>query len=95
MEDGPTDYYFSLDLATGELHKFASQAELISAKGKFKPLQRPEELYYAEVNRERSALFWPLVCMAPVGLAVSLFFVSLRGRNRATPGATETSSMLR
>ena len=89
MEDGPTDYYFVLDLATGTLQKFATQAELSSTKVTFKPLQRPEELYNAEINSEYSGLFWPLVCLAPVGLATSLFSVSLRRRNRATAVAAE------
>jgi hypothetical protein len=86
MEDGPTDYYFVLDLATGALNKFATQAELSSTMATAKPLRRPEELYNAEVNSERSGLFWPLVCLAPIGLAASLFSVSLFRRNRATPG---------
>ncbi len=86
MEDGPTEYYFVLDLATGTLNKFATQAELSSTMGTAKPLRRPEELYNAEINRERSGLFWPLVCFSPVGLAASLFSVSRFRRNRTTPG---------
>jgi hypothetical protein len=93
MEDGPTDYYFLLDTATGTLHEFATQAELSSTIAAFRPLRRPEDLYNAEIDREHSGLFWPLVCLAPVGLATSLFSVGLRRRNSATLRASETSSM--
>jgi hypothetical protein len=95
MEDGPTDYFFTLDLATGTLHKFATKAELSSTTTRLKPLLRPEELYNAEINEEHSGFFWPLVCLAPIGLATSLFLLSLRRRNTATPRVLDTSSLTR
>lgn len=93
MEDGPTDYFFLLDLATGGLHKFATQAELRSATPALKPLRRPEELYNAEINKEHSGFFWPLVCSTPVGLAVGLLLANLRRRNTATIPVADTSSL--
>jgi hypothetical protein len=84
MEDGPTDYFFLLDLATGALHKFNTEEELSSAATALKPLGRPEEQYNAEINKEQSSFFWPLICLAPTGLVIGLFSVNLRRRNTAT-----------
>jgi hypothetical protein len=92
MEDGPIDYFFALDIETGALHKFATQSELNSATT-LKALRRPEELYNAEIDKEHSGFFWPLVCLAPIGLMVGLLSISLRGRNIATTSVADTNSL--
>jgi hypothetical protein len=92
MEDGPTDYFFFLNLATGALQKFKTQAELSLAAPGFKPLDRPEELYNVAINKEHNSLFWLVICLAPLGLAVSLFLVNPRRRGGATNAIADNRS---
>jgi hypothetical protein len=66
MLDGPTDYFFSLDLASGEIRKFGNEEELRSKSGTFGHLERPEDLFNAEFAREHGWYFWPLVCLIPL-----------------------------
>jgi hypothetical protein len=93
MEDGPIDYFFCLNLETGALLKFATQADLSSATNSLNPLRRPEDLYNAEINKEQSGFFWPLVCVVPVGLAVGLFSASLRRRKASAFSVADESSL--
>lgn len=73
MLDGPTDYFFCLDLSSGALRKFRTESKLRSATTSFARLRRPEEAYNAELADEHSSFIWPLVCSAPLGLGLVLW----------------------
>ena len=89
MLDGPTDYYFALNLSSGALEKFKTEADLRAATATFGPMIRPEEFYNAALEGEHSDFFWPLICLAPIGLAAGVWGM-IRRRNRDGP----TSSVL-
>jgi hypothetical protein len=82
MFDGPTDYYFDLDLSSGAIEKFNSETELRASTTTFGPMLRPEELYNTTLEREHSDYFWPLICLAPIGLVVGGIWGMNRRRNR-------------
>jgi hypothetical protein len=81
MFDDPTDYFFCLDLPSGAIQKFRTESELRSATTSFARLRGPEEAYNAELADEHSRFFWPLICSAPVGLAVGLWSMMRRRYN--------------
>jgi hypothetical protein len=74
MLDGPPDFFFSLDLSSGELRKFSNEAELRSNFSVFGQLQRPEEVYQDALKRQRSDYFWPAVMSAPLALLTSILY---------------------
>lgn len=91
MLDGPPDFFFSLDLSSGEIKEFSSEAELRSRFAVFGPLQRPEEVYRDALENQRSDFFWPIVAGAPFALfAGVLYFIH---RVRRTKPTLESSNV--
>jgi len=80
MRDGPPDFFFSLDLSSGEVQKFSSEAELRSRFAAFGQLLRPEEVYRDALERQRSGFFWPTVASAPFALLLGVLHFFRRAR---------------
>jgi hypothetical protein len=91
MFDGPTDYFFCLDLSSGALQKFRTESELRSATTTFAHLRRPEEVYNAELANEHSSVFWPLICFAPVALSTGIWSVIRRSAELELKGDVSKS----
>jgi len=60
------DFYFSMNLSTGEIRRFANEAGLRAHSPAFGPLAGPEYVFEAAQARQESPYFWPVAGGVPI-----------------------------
>jgi hypothetical protein len=84
----PIDSFFALDLRSGELRKFRSEAEMRSFASYNGPLDDTDKAFFAAEDKQRSGLFWPIIAGAPLLAFASLCFKVVRKRARNSTNTT-------
>ncbi len=88
--DGSVNFFFALELSTGQIRKFADEAALRRYAPEAGPMRDPDEEFRMAESRQRSILFWPAVASLPFVLfGGSLYLVR---RARKTKPALEESN---
>ena len=68
LPDGSVNFFFALNLSTGEIKKFADEAALRRYAPQAPPLSDPDQAFRIAENQERSVFFWPVVAGLPFAL---------------------------
>jgi hypothetical protein len=79
---GPVDFFFSLDLSSGEIRKFGDEAILRQHAPRFGSLVSPDEAFWATQRRQQSKLFWPVVAGAPFAMFAGYLYLIRRNRTK-------------
>ncbi len=76
--DSPEDIFFALDMSSGTIREFGTEAELRSRFSKSVPLRHPEDVYEEALAKVRSTYFWPTVAGIPVVILAACWILARR-----------------
>jgi hypothetical protein len=81
MVFGQTDFFFSLNLSSGQIKRFADEAEMRRGSPPFGALVETSEAFSTAEDWQRGSYFWPLVACGPIAILVGGLIWSRRRRD--------------